>query len=47
MIDDPLEIREEQRRDIAAIREVIRRAFGQADEGRIIDALRPEFSTET
>jgi putative acetyltransferase len=33
-------IREEQPADIAAIREVNRRAFGQQDEGRIVDALR-------
>jgi putative acetyltransferase len=39
-MSDPLAIREEQRRDIAAIREVTRHAFGQADEGRIVDALR-------
>ena len=36
----PIEIREEQANDIAAIREVNRRAFGQEQEGRIVDALR-------
>ena len=35
-----IEIRDEQPGDIAAIREVNRQAFGQDDEGRIIDALR-------
>jgi putative acetyltransferase len=40
MSDDPLEIREERPGDIAGIRDVTRRAFGQDDEGRIIDALR-------
>lgn len=35
-----IEIRDEQPGDIAAIREVNRQAFGQDDEGRIVDALR-------
>jgi putative acetyltransferase len=35
-----IEIRAETSADVAAIREVNRRAFGQEDEGRIIDALR-------
>jgi putative acetyltransferase len=38
--DGGLEIRDEQPGDIAAIREVNRLAFGQDDEGRIVDALR-------
>ena len=35
-----LEIRPEQPSDIPAIREVNRRAFGQADEAALVDALR-------
>jgi putative acetyltransferase len=35
-----IEIREEQAADIAAIREVNRRAFGQDQEADIVDALR-------
>ena len=35
-----IEIRPEQSEDIAAIRELNRRAFGQEQEGRIVDALR-------
>jgi len=35
-----IEIREERPDDIAAIREVNRRAFGQDQEGNIVDALR-------
>jgi len=35
-----IEIREEQPSDIQAIREVNRRAFGQDQEGNIVDALR-------
>jgi putative acetyltransferase len=35
-----IEIREEQPRDIEAIREVHGRAFGQDQEGNIVDALR-------
>lgn len=35
-----IEIREEQLGDIAAIREVNQRAFGQDQEGNIVDALR-------
>jgi putative acetyltransferase len=35
-----IEIRDEQPGDIAAIREVNRQAFGQDDEGRIVDSLR-------
>lgn len=35
-----LEIRPEERGDIAAIRDVNRRAFGQDQEGNIVDALR-------
>jgi putative acetyltransferase len=35
-----IEIRDEQPDDIAAIRAVNLEAFGQADEGRIVDALR-------
>jgi putative acetyltransferase len=35
-----MEIRDEQPADIPAIREVNRQAFGQEDEGRIVDALR-------
>ena len=35
-----IEIREEQPDDITAIREVNRRAFGQDQEGNIVDALR-------
>ena len=35
-----VEIREEQADDIAAIRDVNRRAFGQEQEGNIVDALR-------
>ena len=35
-----IEIREERADDIAAIREVNRRAFGQDQEGNIVDALR-------
>jgi len=36
----PLEIRPERPADLAAIRDVNRRAFGQDDEGAIVDALR-------
>ena len=35
-----IEIRDEQPGDAAAVREVNRRAFGQEQEGRIVDALR-------
>jgi putative acetyltransferase len=35
-----VEIRAEQTDDVAGIRDVNRRAFGQDDEGRIVDALR-------
>jgi putative acetyltransferase len=35
-----IEIRDEQPGDVAAVREVNRRAFDQDDEGRIVDALR-------
>jgi hypothetical protein len=35
-----IEIREERPDDIAAVRDVNRRAFGQDQEGNIIDALR-------
>ncbi len=35
-----VEIRQEQPEDIAAIRDLNRRAFGQDQEGRIVDALR-------
>lgn len=35
-----IEIREERPEDIAAIREVNKRAFGQDQEGNIVDALR-------
>jgi len=35
-----IEIRDEQPDDIDAVREVNRQAFGQPDEGRIVDALR-------
>jgi putative acetyltransferase len=35
-----IEIRSEQPADLAAIREVNRRAFGQEQEGRIVDAIR-------
>ena len=35
-----IEIREERPDDIAAIRDVNRRAFGQEQEGQIVDALR-------
>ena len=35
-----IEIRDEQPGDAAAVREVNRLAFGQDDEGRIVDALR-------
>lgn len=35
-----IDIRDEQPGDIAAVREVNRQAFGQDDEGRIVDALR-------
>ena len=39
---DPLsiEVREERPADVAAIRDLNRRAFGQAQEGNIVDALR-------
>jgi len=36
----PIEIRDEQPGDIRAIQEVNRRAFGQEEEGNIVDALR-------
>jgi putative acetyltransferase len=35
-----IEIREERPDDIAAIRDVNRRAFGQDQEGNLVDALR-------
>jgi putative acetyltransferase len=35
-----IHVRHEQATDIDAIRDVILRAFGQEDEGRIVDALR-------
>jgi Predicted acetyltransferase len=35
-----IEIREERSDDVAAVREVNRRAFGQDQESNIIDALR-------
>src|SRR5262249_1270368 len=35
-----MDIREERPEDVAEIRELNRRAFGQDDEGKIIDALR-------
>lgn len=35
-----LEIREEHPDDVAAIRDVNRRAFGQDQEGNIVEALR-------
>jgi putative acetyltransferase len=35
-----IDIRDEQRADLAAIRDVNKRAFGQDDEGAIVDALR-------
>ena len=35
-----IEIRDEQPGDIAAVRDVNRQAFGQDQEGRIVDALR-------
>lgn len=35
-----VEIRDEQADDVAAIRDVNRHAFGQDDEGRIVEALR-------
>jgi putative acetyltransferase len=35
-----IEIRQEQPEDVAAIRDLNRRAFGQEQEGRIVDALR-------
>jgi putative acetyltransferase len=37
---DMITIRQEQSEDIAAIRDLNRRAFGQEQEGKIIDALR-------
>src|SRR6266576_1268533 len=37
---DFIEIREERPDDIAAVRELNRRAFGQDQEGNIVDALR-------
>ncbi|MFN8062229.1 MAG: N-acetyltransferase [Vicinamibacterales bacterium] len=40
MTTDTIEIRQECAGDIAAIREVNRRAFGREQEGRIVDALR-------
>lgn len=36
----PIEIREETPADVAAIRDLNARAFGQAQEGNIVDALR-------
>ena len=38
--DDMIEIRSEEPEDIEAIRDVNRRAFGQDQEGNIVDALR-------
>jgi putative acetyltransferase len=35
-----IEIREERSDDVAAVREVNRRAFGQDQESNIVDALR-------
>jgi putative acetyltransferase len=35
-----IEVREEQPSDVAAVRDLNDRAFGQSDEGRIVDALR-------
>lgn len=35
-----IDIRDEQAADVDAIREVNRQAFGQEDEGRIVDSLR-------
>ena len=35
-----IEIREEHTEDVAAIRDVNKRAFGQEQEGNIVDALR-------
>ncbi len=40
-----LEIREELPEDLAAIREVNNRAFGQVQEGNIVDALRSNGAT--
>jgi len=40
MIDEAIEVRVEQPSDVAAIREVNRRAFAQDQEGEIVDALR-------
>lgn len=40
-----IEIREETPDDVAAIREVNRRAFGQDQEGNIVDALRSNGAT--
>ena len=39
-MDVVIEIRDEQPGDAVAVREVNRQAFGQDDEGRIVDALR-------
>jgi putative acetyltransferase len=39
-MDVVIEIRDEQPGDAAAVREVNRQAFGQDEEGRIVDALR-------
>jgi len=36
----PIEIREERPDDVAAVRDLNRRAFGQDQEGNIVDALR-------
>jgi putative acetyltransferase len=37
---DVIEIRQERSEDVAAVRDLNRRAFGQEQEGRIVDALR-------
>ena len=37
---ESIEIREERQDDVAAIRDVNRLAFGQSQEGEIVDALR-------
>jgi putative acetyltransferase len=38
-----IEVREEQQKDIRAVREVNTRAFGQGTEASIVDALRKNY----